>query len=148
MKIVLQRISKFADFSIGILYVDGEIVCFTLEDQKQDKKVMHETRIPAGIYDIGFRTIGEMTKKYAKKFKNHRGMLHIKNIPNFENVYIHIGNDDDDTSGCILVGLNHEIAKNQILNSTIAYTILYKLICKAVDLGEKVTIQVVDELIY
>lgn len=148
MKLVLQRISDFADFSIGLLYVDNKLNCFTLEDEKRKNKIKGETRIPAGIYEIGFRKEGGMSPKYGKKFKWHRGMLWVKNIPNFEYVYIHIGNNDDDTAGCILVGNLHQIGKNEILNSTLAYSLLYQQICKAIDMDEKVTIQIVDELIY
>jgi hypothetical protein len=68
-------------------------------------------------------------------------------VPNFEGVFIHIGNTDDDTAGCILLGLSHSVGSNLIGSSTKAYSEAYPLIADAIASGENVTISVVDELI-
>ena len=60
---------------------------------------------------------------------------------------IHIGNTDDDTSGCILVGFSHTIGKNLIANSRDCYASLYKLIVKAIERKERVLLVVTDEFL-
>jgi hypothetical protein len=146
MNIRLQRIQKYNDHSEGLLYIDGQLICFTLEDEKRVVKVKSETRIPAGIYEITLRTVGGLHNKYANNFASHKGMLWLRNVPGFEFIYIHIGNTDDDTAGCILVGLSLSIGNNMISSSRPAYHLVYKAIIQAIEKNERVFIQVVDEL--
>lgn len=146
MNIRLQRIQKYNDHSEGLLYIDGQLICFTLEDEKRDVKVKLETRIPAGTYEITLRTVGGLHNKYAQSFSNHKGMLWLRNVPGFEFIYIHIGNTDEDTAGCILVGLSLSIGNNMISSSRLAYNQVYKRIIQAIEKQERVFIQVVDEL--
>ena len=69
-----------------------------LEDQYQAVKVMHETCIPEGTYDIKFRTVGGFHEKYKKRYGNdHYGMLHLQDVPNFTYILIHAGNTDEHT---------------------------------------------------
>ena len=64
-----------------------------LEDQYQAVKVMHETCIPEGTYDIKFRKTGGFHAKYSERYKNaHYGMLHLQDVPNFTYILIHAGN--------------------------------------------------------
>lgn len=148
MKLTLQRLHSYADYTIGALFVNGDLECFILEDEKRNIKIKSETRISAGVYNIDFQTTGTMHNQYLNKFKFHRGMLHLRNVPDFEGIFIHIGNTDDDTGGCLLVGFQHFIGKNSILSSTLAYEQLYKKIIQAADKGEHIHIQVVDELMW
>ena len=39
------------DATNGMLFIDGMFECYTLEDQYQAVKVMHETCIPEGTYE-------------------------------------------------------------------------------------------------
>lgn len=148
MDIYLHRQYKQSDYSVGLLFFGKSMPVFTLEDEKRDVKLKHETRIPAGRYEIKLRTSGGMNEKYKKVYKFHRGMLWLQNVPNFEFIYIHVGNNDDHTSGCILVGCSHLIGENKILFSALAYQRLYEFIISCFDKGEKVFINVVDELIF
>lgn len=143
----LQRLASYDDYTIGAFYVNGKLQCFTLEDEKRNVKVWGETRIPAGVYKLRLQTAGNMSPRYATKFSFHKGMLHLLNVPNFEGVFIHIGNTDDDTAGCILLGLSHSVGSNLIGNSTSAYMQTYPSIADAISNGEQVTINIVDELI-
>ena len=69
------------------------------------KKIKGETRIPAGTYNIGVRTVGGFHSRYVKKYGDlHQGMLHVLDVPGFEYILIHTGNTDEHTMGCLLVG--------------------------------------------
>ena len=143
----LKRLTSGPDSTLGVLYVNGEVECFTVEDEKREVKVDGETRIPAGIYPIELRNEGGMTKRYAAKFPNHKGMLWLRDVPNFQYIYIHIGNTDDNTEGCILVNEGAMLDSKgggTGLNSTIAYLDLYTLILQAMANNEKVYIHVED----
>ncbi len=146
MIVTLQRIQGYKDFSLGVLHVDGKLLGFTLEDEKRSVKKWGEMRIPAGIYKMVLRRAGSIHARYKKRFSFHDGVLHITGIPGFKYVYIHIGNDDDDTAGCPLIGNVCTIDKNFISQSTVAYTRLYTLMYPALMSEEDVFIRVVDEL--
>lgn len=149
MKLKLYRISSEADSTSGILMIDDKFECYTLEDEQRQVKVMHETAIPLGIYEIQFRTVGGFHSKYIKRFGDmHKGMLELQDVPNFQYILIHCGNTDEHTSGCILVGDSQEnnIVKKDgfIGSSTQAYKRIYPKIASALINNEKVTIEIVD----
>jgi len=150
MFIRLTRYSDNGKNTLGLLFIDDEFVCYTLEDAHRDIKIHGETRIPKGIYKITLRKEGGMHSKYLKRYDEmHKGMIWLKDVPDFEYVYIHIGNTEKDTSGCILVGesvsSNVEV-KGMIMNSTHAYKVLYPLILNALLSGEDVSISIQDEV--
>lgn len=144
MHLKVARLADNTDASIGLLAVNGSFQCFTVEDEKRAVKVKKETRIPEGIYEVVFRTEGSHHEKYKLKYgANHYGMLHIINVPNFQFILIHIGNTDEDTEGCLLVG--ESLHSNfTVSGSTIAYEKLYKLVADALNKKEKVTIEFID----
>jgi len=149
METTLQRYAKNDDSSLGLFFIDCDFECYILEDEYRTQKVMGETRIPAGRYQIKLRKEGGFHQRYAKKFPDlHVGMLHITNIPNFKYVLIHIGNDDDDTAGCLLTGNtanNPNVENGFIGNSTNAYKALYKKLIKPLLAGEELWINIKDE---
>ena len=154
MKLEVLRISSQPDSTNGILYKvnpdsSREFLAYTLEDEQRDEKVMHETRIPSGTYRITLRTVGGFTAKYAKRFKDiHKGMLWVRDVPNFEYILIHCGNTDEHTSGCLLVGktqTSNKEAKNGLIGkSTQAYFDVYPPIAEALENGEDVSITYID----
>ncbi len=144
MKITLQRFHSTDDFTIGKLTLDGDSY-YTCEDEKREQKVMHETRIPAGTYEIKLRTFGGHHERYKAKFPFHVGMLWLQNVPKFEAILIHIGNTDADTSGCILLGMKADLIKGTISQSTIAYSKFYPKVAKEITEGRKVFIEITDE---
>ena len=144
MFIELYRYGQTDSHTGGMLSVDGVFECFTLEDPIRAAKIPGETAIPPGHYQIKLRNEGGMVKRYKDKYKWHDGMLWLQDVPDFEWVYIHIGNYVRDTEGCILVGENpvDSIANPMIGSSTGAYVNLYKEIIRVLDSGEDVWIEV------
>lgn len=129
-----RQVEVSPEWTWGKLYVDNTYECYTLEDQAQVKKVMHETRIPSGTYKIKLREFGGHHDKYKVKFPDfHKGMLWLQDVPGFHDILIHIGNTDDDSSGCILVGAGYSNGK--LTESTKAYIALYKKVVKAASEG-------------
>jgi hypothetical protein len=146
MKIEVVRFTSDEDTTLSQIYVDEEFTCFGLEDEYREDKVAGETRIPSGEYKIGVRTFGGFDRRYQKKFgKFHRGMLEIKDVPGFTNVLIHIGNTDDNTAGCLLVGCGaiSKIGNMSIQYSTDAYKYLYEQVIMAAFAGN-LTIDFID----
>ena len=145
MELEVIRFSSSNDDTLGILRVNGAFECFTLEDEKRTVKVMGETRIPEGRYQVKLRKTGGFHNRYGKKYGSwHKGMLHVTNVPNFQYVLIHIGNDEDDTAGCLLVGQtatsNLGKMKGFVGASGNAYKRLYPQVLAALEAGEDVWI--------
>ena len=96
--------------TIGRLSLDGEYLCWTLEDPVRDlnptfhagsldqavqaTKVPGRTAIPAGRY----RVVREDSPKFGPD------TLTLLDVPGFTHIHIHAGNRVEDTSGCLLVG--------------------------------------------
>ena len=144
MELELLRISSQEDSTNGIF------LCYTLEDQHRETKVWGDTRIPAGTYRITLRTVGGHHSRYTSKYgKMHKGMLWLRDVPGFEYILIHVGNDDDDTAGCLLLGdsqkYNGKSNKNGFIgSSTTAYKRVYPEIAKVLDEGGSVNITIKD----
>jgi hypothetical protein len=146
MKLQVVRTQFGKDATNGMLFIDGIFECYTLEDQYQAVKVMHETCIPEGTYDIQFRTVGGFHEKYKKRYGNaHHGMLHLQDVPNFTYILIHAGNTDEHTSGCLIVGETQQdldISDDGFIgHSGTAYSKLYNKVAKELLQAKKVTIE-------
>jgi len=146
MKLTVVRTQFGTDATNGILLVDGLFECYTLEDQYQAVKVMHETCIPEGTYDIKFRTVGGFHSKYSERYGNaHYGMLHLQDVPNFTYILIHAGNTDEHTSGCLIVGETQQdldLSDDGFIgHSGKAYLKLYNKVAKELLLGKEVSIE-------
>jgi hypothetical protein len=87
----------------------------------------------------------------------HKGMLCIHNAPDwkivtpdmtFQYVLIHVGNTDEHTAGCLIVGDSQEnnlLKKDGFIGrSTQAYKRIYPPIAEAIENGEEVTIEYID----
>jgi hypothetical protein len=109
MELLLKRLHKTSNSTIGELYVNGVFECYTLEDVERAVKIKNETAIAKGKYKVVIT--------YSNRFKRDLPLL--LNVPNFEGVRIHSGNTNHDTEGCILVGLTR--SKDFIGNSRKAF---------------------------
>lgn len=144
MKINLIRTQFGDDATNGLLFIDEVFECFTLEDQYQDKKVYGETCIPEGTYPVEFRKEGGFHNRYNAKYDFHKGMLEIKDIPNFKWVLFHLGNTDENTAGCVLVGDTQQdldVSKDGFIGSSgNAYKKFYPKVATALENGESVSL--------
>jgi hypothetical protein len=153
MELEVLRFSSQSDSTNGLLFdvTDGErhFLCYTLEDEHRDKKVMSETRIPAGTYRITLRTVGGFHGRYSKKYGDmHKGMLWVRNVPNFEYILIHTGNTDEHTAGCLILGnsqqTNFGSSDGFVGSSVSAYKAVYPPIADALESGDSVSITYID----
>ena len=117
--------------TIGNLYIEDKLFCWTLEDVVREKgiKIQGKTAIPENIYKLNI--------SYSNRFK--RDMIEILNVNNFTGVRIHGGNTAEDTEGCILV------AHNKINNYTIQGTAekdVFNYVKKQIDLKNEVFIEI------
>lgn len=154
MRLELYRFSSQNESTIGILYLvnnetnQKDFLCFTLEDEKRSVKVYGETRIPKGTYQIEYRKEGGYHNKYTKRFPSiHRGMLEIRDVPNFTHILLHCGNTDDDTDGCLLVGnvVSQNITKDGFLGqSTDCYKRIYPILADILDTQKHLSIKIIN----
>ena len=109
MLIVVDRLQKDEDVTIGAITIDGDFACWSLEDPVREIpgqpvstwKIHGETAIPAGRYKV----IVDMSARFK------RLLPLLLDVPGYSGVRIHAGNTAADTEGCILVG-NERLAKS------------------------------------
>ena len=140
---------KFRPISLLFDVTEGrKVLCFTLEDERREIKVPGETCIPAGEYQLTLRTEGRHHQRYKDRYgENHKGMLWVRDVPDFTFILIHVGNKDDDTDGCLLLGDNamqNLTEDGSITASRSAYQRVYPPIAAAIERGEDVSIHYVD----
>lgn len=154
MRLELHRYSSEKDSTLGLLFLVNDetnkkdFLCFTLEDEKREVKVYGETRIPEGTYQVKYRKEGGYHNKYTKRFPNiHRGMLHITDVPNFEYILVHCGNDTSHTDGCVLVGdvISQNVSKEPFLGqSSNCYKRIYPIIADVLDSQKQLSIKIIN----
>lgn len=151
MKLLIERRWPKKGYTIGVLYIDGERFCETLEDTDRhltqgmtlakikSAKVYGQTAIPKGTYGVTLSPSGTFASRtWAQKWK---GLLPlILSVPGFEGIRIHPGNYASDTLGCILVGENKVVGG--LVNSTATYHRLMQLLTDAVAAGDNITITI------
>lgn len=146
MNLDLVRCGLGDDSTLGKLFIEGARQCFTLEDERRTKKVLGETCIPEGEYPVHLRTEGGFHQRYKNAFPDiHKGMLWIRNVPGFEFVLLHCGNTEEDTAGCVLVGLKPQIdraGEYSVAESQVAYRAVYPRVTRALAEGQAVTLRV------
>jgi len=140
----LTRIYETGIHTCGLLQYGGHIWT-ALEDAHHDRKIPGKTRIPAGTYDLNLRTTSPMASRYRERFgKEHAGMIWLRDVPNYDYVYIHIGNIAEDSRGCILVGRTMSPQQGFIGESKAAYEELYPLIMDGLANNARASIEIVD----
>jgi hypothetical protein len=108
--------------TISDLYVGDDWECYTLEDiERLGPKLLGETAIPTGWYKVVITM--------SPRFKRLLPLL--VNVPGFDGIRIHPGNDADDTHGCLLVGQTKD--GDTIGNSKAAFNQLFLKIQDVLD---------------
>jgi hypothetical protein len=101
---------------LGKLYLNGGLVCYTLENAAK--------AIPTGVYLV--------QNSKSPKFKRELPLLWNEKVPAKRGIRIHVGNDAvKDSQGCILVGMGRDVKKYFITESAIAETMI-TMLCRNV----------------
>jgi len=147
MELLVKRKKDNGNATVGELYIDGDFFCWTLEDEHRDKKVNGETRIPSGTYNVDFNpNLTGLTQKYRNKYDWFKWHIHVQDVPEFSGVYIHVGNTERNTEGCLLLGDMRSYGRTlTISNSVRAYKRFYKILETAIEGETRVTIEIKDE---
>jgi len=151
LHVYIIRFAFGDDSTLSYCYINGEFICFILEDQvREGPKVQGETAIPFGTYEAELRKVGGFHERYKKRFAddpviNHVGMIHLLDVPDFTYVQFHPGNDDDDTEGCPLTGMDPQFLKGNNFDiaggtATEGYRAFYPPVSKNLDQGGKVLV--------
>jgi hypothetical protein len=145
MLLTVNRFTSDSDATLSTVSIDGVFECFGLEDEHRIDKVPGETRIPSGFYSVRLRTFGGFHANYSARFADiHQGMLQVMDVPGFEFILIHVGNTDEDTAGCLLVGCNANTSQGLSVGSSVkAYKRLYSRVIEAAK-ADQLTIQYWD----
>lgn len=138
MNILIKRIAKKDNYTIGKLYINGQYFCDTLEDKDRGlkqtdniisikaKKIFGKTAIPMGTYNV--------VLSYSPKFKKILPL--VDDVKGFSGIRIHQGNTADDTEGCILVG------KNNIVGMVTHSEDTLKALMKKLNVNDNITLTI------
>lgn len=153
MKLLLERKWKKPNYTIGILYIDGNRFCEAIEDTDRGInnsmteaeilriKKPNITAIPTGVYPIDLNTVSSRFGKVPFYVSVCKGRLpRLQNVKGYSGVLIHCGNTEKDSSGCIICGENK--VKGKVINSKETFKRLYKLLQDSYNRGEKITIEI------
>ena len=159
LNIDIKRIFTNTKYTIGHLYIDGEYVCDTLEDADRGlddsmsleeikaKKIHSKTAIPTGIYEVIMNVqspkYSDFTRyKWAEKYDGK--LPRLLDVKGFDGVLIHVGNSEEDSSGCLLVGLNK--SKGCVCESTVTFNrLMDNYLLPATAQGRKIVINIFRE---
>lgn len=129
--IKVERFLHHPDCEIGRVFINGEFVCFSIEDAYRTTKIKGETCIPDGTYPLSTRNSPHFSSTY-----NH-DMIWVQNVPGFEFILIHWGNTISDTEGCLIIGDKIGIVnqKDAVLNSKATYLKFYSRVINPILAG-------------
>lgn len=141
MKILVDRRWKKENYTIGIIYVNGNRFSNSLEptdrglissmslDEIKKRKIYGKTAVPTGTYKV--------IMSYSNKFKKY--LPEVLDIKGFAGVRFHSGNTEKDTLACCLPGQNTQ--KGMVTNSRYYTDTLCSMIDAALKKKEEVTVE-------
>lgn len=113
-EVTVNRFNYTPELTQGLLYVDGEYLCATLE-RPWLENLAFKSCIPDGGYDA----------KYRSDERFSMGVFEIYQVPERTGILIHTGNEVEDSTGCILVGVQHG---NKVYESRVTFLKLFAAI--------------------
>lgn len=142
MKLLVKRLYKKQNYTIGKLYIDGKYFCDTLEDTVRDlhgtngkAKIAGKTAIPEGTYNITLNVVSPKFSKYVFYKKVCGGRLpRLLNVPYFEGILLHVADGPRGAElvrGCIGIGKNK--IKGGLLEGRKTFIDLYNILKSAKD---------------
>lgn len=118
-QLTLIRDVKGDNAILGKLYLNGAIVCYTLENAAK--------AIPCGLYNV--------QNSKSPKFKRELPLVWNSGVHSSRGIRIHLGNIAKDSQGCILVGMGRNYARPNaepsLLESALAETMV-TMLCRHV----------------
>lgn len=139
MKLHIARDDLGKKDTTGILKVNGEFECFTLEDRDRKledggTKVFGETAIPRGKYKV--------ILTMSARFK--RVLPLVVDVPGFEGVRFHPGVTHIHTHGCILTGTGRGVGEgfDRLIGSKVAFEALFAKMEAAVKRAESIELEI------
>ena len=143
MKLTVERRWPRAEYTIDVLFINGDRFCEILEDPIRDKKIKGVTAIPAGTYKIDMETVSPRFKNRAWAVPYKGKLPRLLDVPGYEGVLIHPGNTAADTDGCLLPGNNRE--KGKVLDSqTRFHQLMKEFLLPAHQAGEEIEIEIIN----
>jgi hypothetical protein len=129
MKIFSKEIYRDEDTVISKVWINGDHECYILEDI--------DDLIPAGEYYVKPRKVlSPMTERYRKRFPWFEWHLELQDVPGRKYIYIHLGNFEYDTDGCLLTGQwNESSPRSYITDSTTTFKKFYNKVYQEAKAG-------------
>lgn len=99
---------------MGRLYLNGHMVCYTLENEAK--------AIPCGMYTV--------QNSISPKFKRELPLIYNSTtVKASRGIRIHRGNSAKDSQGCVLVGMGRSTEKSSVTESTNA-EVMVTMLCR------------------
>lgn len=113
--LTLVRDIRTNDAVLGSLYLNGALICFTLENAAK--------AIPCGMYKV--------QNSKSPKFKRELPLIWNTKVPASRGIRIHRGNTAKDSQGCVLVGMGRDV-KQDFITESANTEIMVTMICRSV----------------
>lgn len=156
MEILVYRKWPKGDYTVGRMFIDGQLVGNTLEDADRglsdamsedtirNRKIYGSTAIPRGRYIVDMNTYSPKFAKYDFYKEVCGGKLpRLKCVKGFEGILIHVADGPkgaDLLEGCIGVGLNHK--RGQLCDGKRVFKEIYSKLKEAHQRGETIYITI------
>ena len=156
MEILVYRKWNQQEYCVGRLFIDGQLVCNTLEDTDRglsdamsedtirNRKIYGRTAIPRGRYTIDMDTVSPKFSKKEFYMEVCQGKLpRLKNVKGFEGILIHVADGPkgaDLLEGCI--GVGHNKIAGQLCDGKETFKKIYAMMKEAHNKGEAIYITI------
>lgn len=156
MEILVYRKWPKDGYTIGRVFIDGELICNSLEDEDRglsdameertirNRKIYGKTAIPRGRYIVDMETVSPKFSKKEFYMDVCQGKLpRLKNVKGFEGILLHVADGPkgaDLLEGCIGIGLNKKVG--QLCDGKETFKKVYALMKEAHERGETIYITI------